>query len=74
LGEEKRRDSSTSGEKQGDLEKEKPRDRSTSVENEDGPGLQFRRKLYMTKTINIVLNVNAVFLLAVFIFLYAFFA
>ncbi|XP_048772568.1 sodium/glucose cotransporter 4-like isoform X2 [Ostrea edulis] len=46
----------------------------TSAGNTDGPGLLFRRKLYMERKTNIVLNINAVILIAVFVFLYAYFA
>lgn len=38
------------------------------------PGLRNRRKLYMTRKSKILLNVNAVVLASVFVFLYAFFA
>ena len=46
----------------------------TSLENENEPGLRFRRKLYMTRRTNIILNINAAILIAVFVFLYAYFA
>lgn len=40
----------------------------------NSPGLRYRRKLYMTRKTKILLNVNAIVLVSVFVFLYAFFA
>lgn len=40
----------------------------------NGPGLRHRRKLYMTRKTKLLLNVNAIVLVSVFVFLYAFFA
>lgn len=56
------------------LKNEKFRSSCSSLENEDGPGLRFRRKLYMTRKTNIILNINALILIAVFVFLYVYFA
>ncbi|XP_061184171.1 sodium/mannose cotransporter SLC5A10-like [Saccostrea echinata] len=57
-----------------EMSKEEAESSSTSEENEDGPGLRIRRKLYMSRKTNIILNINAVILVAVFVFLYAIFA
>nr|XP_022320873.1 sodium/glucose cotransporter 5-like [Crassostrea virginica] len=48
-------------------------DGSPSLDNERGPGLLYRKKLYMTRKTKLLLNTNAALLVAIFIFLYVFF-